>query len=260
MLAAVREHTVPGWTELESELDAWRAAGTPATFWWRDDDATQPGPRLERLFSAAGKTPLALAVIPLGASVELAARVRERNGVTALQHGYAHINHALPDEKKSEFGDNRPPAAMMAEIEAGRDRMATLFGDRFVPVFVPPWNRVSATIAGRLVSHGFLGLSAYGPRRRDAVRRMVNCHADLIDWRGSRGFVGEGEILAQIVGHLSARRHGTVDATEPTGLLTHHRDHDPACWRFIADFIRIVEDHPGAAWTSAELAFSGAPR
>lgn len=260
MQTAAREHTIPGWTELESELDAWHASGTRATFWWRDDDVTRPGPRLERLFSVAGTAPLALAVIPLEASDELAACVRERNGVTALEHGYAHTNHALADEKKSEFGDNRPPATMMAEIEAGRDRVAALFGDRFVPVFVPPWNRVSATIASRLVEHGFLGLSTYGPRRWDSGRCTVNCHADLVNWRGSRGFVGEVEILTQIVDHLSARRRKTVDATEPTGLLTHHRDHDPACWQFIETFVRTVEDHPGAAWTPIQTALSGAPR
>jgi hypothetical protein len=260
MQAAVREHTVPGWTDLESELDAWHASGTRATFWWRDDDATRPGPQLEHLFSVAGKAPLALAVIPLEASDELAARVRNRDGVTVLQHGYAHTNHALTNEKKSEFGDNRPLATMMAEIEAGRNRLAALFGDRFVPVFVPPWNRVSAAIAGRLIGHGFRGLSTYGPRRRATARCTVNCHADLIDWRGSRGFVGEGEILAQIIDHLSARRRKTVDATEPTGLLTHHRDHDPACWQFIETFVRTIENHLGAAWTPIQKALSGAPQ
>ena len=260
MLAALREHTITGWTELESELDAWHASGTRATFWLRDDDATRPGPRLERLLTAAGTAPLSLAVIPVEASDELAACVRQRGTVTALQHGYAHINNAPPEAKKSEFCDSRPLSAMMVEITAGRERMAALFGDRFVSVFVPPWNRFPAAIAEPLAEQGFLGLSAYGPRRRDAACRMVNCHADLIDWRGSRRFIGENAILAQIVDHLSARRRGIVDATEPTGLLTHHRDHDPACWRFITAFVRVVGDHPAADWTTAETALSDAPR
>ena len=37
MVAVAREHTVPGWAELEAELDAWVAAGRHAAFWWMED-------------------------------------------------------------------------------------------------------------------------------------------------------------------------------------------------------------------------------
>jgi hypothetical protein len=51
---------------LTAELDLWSAAERPATLWWRDDDAAEVTPALERLLALADATgvPLALAVVP----------------------------------------------------------------------------------------------------------------------------------------------------------------------------------------------------
>ena len=253
----MREHTIIGWAELESELDAWRATGMSATFWWRDDDATRPGARLDRLIDIADGAPVSLAVIPAEATEALAAWTCRQNNVTVVQHGYAHTNYAPAGAKKSEFGDNRPVVDMLADIDAGHVRLSTLFGNRYRPIFVPPWNRFSAGLMALLKERGFQGISAYGQHQKNAPLTMVNCHADPIEWRGSRGFVGEAEILEQIVGHLSARRMGHVDAVEATGLLTHHRDHDPAGWRFLAALVQAVAAHPSSCWMSADAAFSG---
>lgn len=260
MVAVAPVHTVAGWAELDTELDAWLAAGKCASFWWRDDDATQPGPHLERLLAVSDVRPIALAVIPATASPALAGFLRDRPNVSVLQHGYAHQNHAPPEAKKAEFGADRPIAAMRAEIAAGRDRMTDLFGARFQPVFVPPWNRYAAALEDELQGLGLTGLSAYGPRARNRPARIVNCHADIIDWRGGRGFLGEDAVLGAFVRHLSARRLGHADPAEPTGLLTHHRDHDAACWPFIETLVHVLDNHPGAVWTAADTVFSDTTR
>jgi hypothetical protein len=66
---------------------------------------------------------------------------------------------------------------------------------------------------------------------------QVNTHVDVIDWRGRNGppggFLGEDACLSLFIGHLRARRLGTVDADEPTGILSHHLVHDAATWRFL---------------------------
>jgi hypothetical protein len=256
IVAAMCEHTILGWTELEDELEAWRASETCATFWWRDDDATRPGPKLDRLIETAAGAPVALAVIPAQATDDLFYWVHRQTGISVLQHGYTHISHAPAGAKKSEFCDDRPLSEMLAEICSGRALLNSLFGNHFLPVFVPPWNRHSITLTGSLQAQGFLGLSASGPRRRDRAIPIQNCHADPIAWRGNRGFVGESVILGQIIGHLSARRTGQVDAMEATGLLTHHSDHDGAGWHFLSDFVRVISEHPAASWISTEMAFS----
>jgi len=77
------------WSDLERELDAWRASGQPATFWWRDDDATRVTPDLERLLAISDdtRTPVGLAIIPRDADDDLRNWLAERPRAAALQHG-----------------------------------------------------------------------------------------------------------------------------------------------------------------------------
>jgi len=100
---------VDDWQSLTEELDCWDKNGLCATFWWRDDDATTPSPNLHRMLDIAEQhgAPLALAVIPSLAKPELAELLNTHMNVDVLQHGFAHTNHAPPDEKKSEFGQHR---------------------------------------------------------------------------------------------------------------------------------------------------------
>jgi hypothetical protein len=242
------------WRDLDAELGAWWRAGLTAEFWWRDDDATRPGPRLDRLLEAAGPRPVALAVIPATARESLTGRLGDHNqrggGVLVLQHGYAHLNHAPRGAKKAEFGDHRPLETMLAELVRGRRRLEALFGETFEPILTPPWNRAGDAVVRSLGQSGLQGLSRFGPRSPDAGDRVVNTHLDIIDWRGDRGFVGEDRALQAAVGHLAAKRAAAADRAEPTGLLTHHRDHDEACWRFIATFAAAVDAHAAARWVS----------
>lgn len=242
------------WAALNAELDAWLRAGLTARFWWRDDDATRPGPLLDRLLEMAGDSPIALAVIPVGAERELADRLAENNAgggnAVVLQHGYAHVNHAPAGEKKSEFGDHRPLASMLDELNRGRQRIEELFGAMFEPILTPPWNRVCDSLAGRLAEAGLQGLSRFGARGPQEGDRVVNTHIDIVDWHGDRGFVGEATALDAAVRHLCARRTGQANRDEPTGLLTHHRDHDEECWRFIGELHRLVMAHAAAEWVT----------
>ena len=71
------------------------------------------------------------------------------------------------------------------------------------------------------------------PYERYSSSGEINTQVDVIDWRGSRGFVGEGAALGRLVAHLAARRTSVVNAESPTGILTHHLVHDTATWRFL---------------------------
>ena len=253
----------PAWDDLERELDAWEAAGRTATLWWRDDDGRTVSPALDSLLAVAqgSGTPLALAVIPAGAEAALAERLAKEPLVAVLQHGFDHIDRARPGEKKIELAPHRPLDEMRGALAEGRERLDALFGGRALAVLVPPWNRVADAVINALPALGFTGLSAFG-RRAKAIAapglRAANAHIDIIDWRGSRGFVGEEEALAQAVRHLRERRAGEADGGEPTGLMTHHLDHDNRCWDFIAAFVARTSAHGAARWLSAEAVFGEA--
>lgn len=85
---------------------------------------------------------------------------------------------------------------------------------------------------------------------------MVNTHVDVIDWRGSRGFVGEDFALNLATRHLQARRNGSADAHECTGWLTHHAVHDEAAWSFLAMLLERTRRTDGVRWRAATDLFT----
>jgi hypothetical protein len=237
------------WTVLTRELDAWRAAGRIATFWWRDDDATAPSPALDRLLALQQKyaTPLAIAVIPARAQPGLAERLTGIGGVSVVQHGWAHANHAPVGASKAELGPHRSEALVLGELARGQIALDALFDD-WLRLLVPPHNRIAKTVAKALPAAGYVALSTYGPRRAAKPGLVeVNTHADIMNWV-SRAFVGAGPALDLVIRHLQARRTGTADAKEPTGLLTHHLAHDAAAWSFTDAFLAATNGHPATHW------------
>ncbi len=247
---------------LDEELARWSADGRTATLWWRDDDAAEPCPALDRLLDLARgqDLPLSLAVIPKAAGLDLAACLSdEPTRVTVLQHGYAHLNHAPPSEKKQELGAHRPLEAIAAELTMGREHLIRLFPDRFLPVLVPPWNRIDPGLADRLAGLGFSGLSCFGQRpsaRDPSGLPMSHCQVDLFRWRPHRAFLGSEAICADIATHLKQRRGGDCDPREPTGIMTHHLVHDEVCWDFLQRLFDHLNGAPAAEFLSAKEVFS----
>ncbi len=250
------------WRHLNEELDAWATAGRSATLWWRDDDAVEPSPELARLMAIAQARdlPLALAVIPARASEALAEWLKSSEArVTLLQHGYAHQSHAPVGEKKVELGPQRPATVVLEELARGWGRMTDLFGETWAPILVPPYNRIAEEVVQGLAGLGFQGLSTYCPRRAVLAAPglvQVNTHVDIMHWPDPRGFLGEAESLELLIAQLRARRLEEVDATEPTGLLTHHPAHDEPAWAFLETLLDRLAGHSATRFVEASEAFA----
>lgn len=264
------------------QLDASDAAGVELAFWWRDDDARGATPELARLLAQRRETgvPLALAVIPDGARPDLLDGMTPDDDIRLFLHGWNHANHAPAGEKRAEFGDHRPAAAMLEEVRQGHGRLAALFDGRFLPVFVPPWNRIGPDIAARLGDAGLPGLSIFA---RPASRHRVHTHLDLMDWRAGRAQDAAtldrllaAQIAARLTGeegisksNLSATRmrpdtpteapartlaggtdpvSGLPLGTQPIGLLTHHLQHDAAAWERLAALLTLLAPRRGVVW------------
>lgn len=248
------------WRDLEDEAARWAEAGRAADIWWRDDDAADAGPALDRLLAIHRDTevPLALAVVPAKATDALAERLATEPGLDLLQHGYAHVNHAAALEKKVELGLQRPAMLVLGELGTGRMALERLFGNRPLAVLVPPWNRIAPALVPALPEIGFSGLSTFGPRQRPyPVRGLhaVNAHVDLIDWK-SRRFVGETAALHALVSALVTART-TVDPTgpEPIGMLSHHLAMDDEAWDFLRSMWQIATKLPGLRFCPAHDLF-----
>ena len=169
-----------GWQALDDEVARWRDAGRDVELWWRDDDAADTGAALDRLLELQRQTavPLALAVVPARATQALAERLAGAPAIDVLQHGYAHANHALPPDKKSELGPHRPAMLVLGELGTGRMALERLFASRALPVLVPPWNRIDEGLVGRLAFGPCVRLSTYGPHPgpAPAAAGRINTH------------------------------------------------------------------------------------
>jgi peptidoglycan/xylan/chitin deacetylase (PgdA/CDA1 family) len=237
------------WRPLRAELARWIHASRSARFWLRDDDAVKPTQALERLLALGRENavPLTLAVIPAHAENALAERLAGEPGVSAAVHGWSHVNHASKDEKKQELGSHRPREVVLGQLRDGYARIEELFPKRFVPVLVPPWNRIDPLLLPQLPELGFEALSIIGPvkAKHAAFLPVINTHVDLMDWHGTRGCRDHGELVTAIVKELQHRFNGS---DQPIGILTHHLVHDESAWAFLHKLFAEVTAAPGGRW------------
>ncbi len=246
------------WKPLQEELKIWQSEGLQLPFWWRDDDAIEPTSALDQLLQLSGSTglPVHLAIIPAGATQHLADRLENAPQAVPIAHGYAHQNHAPASEKKCEFGKNRNEQSVREDIERGRSKLASVFGDNLMPMFVPPWNRFAAAHLPMLASAGYRAVSTFTPRNSTyaiAGVEQINTHLDPINWHGTRSCHAAEKLIAETVELLQKRRSGAQDNSEPLGYLTHHLVHDPAIWDFTKAFIETMLAGPVIQWTANSL-------
>jgi predicted glycosyltransferase/peptidoglycan/xylan/chitin deacetylase (PgdA/CDA1 family) len=236
--------------EAWSRLDAALSNSKDVRLWWRDDDAVADTPALDRLLALARRhgLPLALAVIPSRATDGLAERLAAEPLIDVLVHGYSHANHAPNGRKKQELG-YRPSAEMAAELQQGHDKLRGLFGDRCLPVLVPPWNRIDPAFVKSLPACGFRGLSTSGFRSGPALDDLtvVNTHFDPIAWKDGGGLIDHLTLLTQFC--------DTLKNKEPLGILTHHLVHDEWVWSFMDRFLAMLKQHSHLSFLGARELF-----
>lgn len=216
------------WKPVTQALERRRQNGDLPKFWLRDDDAIEPTAALDRLIATCEQSqiPLVLAVIPESTGEALARRLDRAINVSVAVHGWTHRNHAGPAEKKQELGPHRPLEIMLDELQAGYEKLALLYGQRFTPMLVPPWNRIDPRLVRQLETIGFQALSTFGPVTPGPIL-SINSNVDLIDWHGTRGCV-EHSLLVKKIAEL-------LEQPEPIGILGHHLVHDDAVWVFLEE-------------------------
>jgi peptidoglycan/xylan/chitin deacetylase (PgdA/CDA1 family) len=225
-------------------MDALDEAAHPVRFWWRDDDAGRHAPALDHLLELAARhaVPLALAVVPAWLEAATIEAIEGGTLVEVLQHGWAHESHARPGERKIELGGGEDAGRLASRLAAGRERLGHAFGARFLPVMVPPWNRIDRPVAERLPSLGFEVLSARPDVGWTGMRglRRLDAHLDIVDWRQTRRVLPLASLapaLAAIVRSCPA---------EPIGILSHHLVMDDESFGALDRLLTVIMKHPKA--------------
>lgn len=240
---------------LTAHLDWFAERRRTVRFWWRDDDAIEPTPQLEQLLQLANThdVDVALAVIPKQATAALADRLKDERHAPVLQHGWQHKNFQRKDlgERAAELGFRRDLEELGAQLTEGKAKLELLFGEKFIPAIVPPWNRISPTVSRALPNLGLPGLSTFTWHNFPKAHQ-VQCHVDIIKWKREVRFIGWGSAFRKFDLELCRRR---TNPDEPLGLLTHHLVHDAGCWDFLHEFLTIAAHHPGAEWPEVKDLF-----
>lgn len=234
--------------KLVAALDECTRRGFTADLWLRDDDAVKPTEALDRLLDLSSRfsVPVTLAVIPSTTTQKLASHLHEAPLVTVAVHGWSHANHAGEGEKKQELGRHRHPSIVVGELREGLEKLRDLHGARFVPMLVPPWNRIDASIVQSLPELGFHALSVFGPEKT-TTPPSLNTHVDVMDWHGSRGGRDHDILFAETADRIAR----TMASGGTTGILTHHLVHDESVWQFLTKLFEITANHPACRWRSS---------
>jgi hypothetical protein len=240
----------PIWQPLLDELKRWEDAGRAVHFWFRDDDAIEPTEALDRLLALSDRfsVPMTLAVIPAPSGEALAVRLADQSRISVAVHGWTHQNHASASEKKQELSSHRSTDQMLGELRRGHEKLQSLHAARFVPVFVPPWNRIASDLLPELPGLGYRGLSVFGIAKPAPIAQ-VNTHVDIMDWHGTGGCRPHADIVRDIVRQLDHRFQGN---DEPIGILTHHLVHDAAAWDFIETLFDVMSVSRAGSWQRLE--------
>lgn len=242
-------------SRLNQVLDQCGEQGRMARFWWRDDDVVRDCPELAWLFERTAGVPVALAVIPARAEDSLVEVVAAHEQVRVFQHGWAHVNHTPRGLGLGawEMDGLRPTDKVLDEMRAGQARLAGLFGERFSPVLVPPWNRVHEPLLPALAALGLRGLSAMGAAAGFEAApglRRIDCRFDVLRWENGARFVGWQHAADALVAALD-----DPDGDKVVGINTHHAVTDAGGWHFIERLSRLIEGHAAAEWADPRQLF-----
>ncbi len=226
-------------------LDDLEAQHRKVRLWLRDDDAVVPSVALDRLLALTQdhQVPVTLAVIPKETGQPLVDRLAHAPLARVTVHGWSHHNYAPAGEKKQELGAHRPQSIVLAELKAGFDKLATLYPERFIPILVPPWNRLAPSLWEALPFIGFSRLSIFGREDTGSPILLVNTHVDIMDWRGTGGGRAPDALFAELADWI-----GKPDAPALIGILTHHLVHDEVAWDFLQALLAITSAHPACEW------------
>ncbi|MDC4206937.1 MAG: glycosyltransferase (plasmid) [Candidatus Manganitrophus sp.] len=210
----------------------------------RDDDIDNDEETLQYLFdiTLARHVPLNLEIIP-GALTDAGIKLLDHHKhlhptlFELNQHGWLHLNHEK-EGRKCEFGISRNFDQQWEDISGGKTLLEKIFGDKFYPVFTPPWNRCTEETFKVLDRLGFRVFS------KDKGDRLVtgfgfkeiSTTLDLYRWKGKPSLKSPEEIVESLTFQMRE--------TGPIGILLHHQVMSDEAFAFLDALLGTLCQYP----------------
>lgn len=215
-----------------------------AHVFFRADDIGAGGRAFEALCQLFRRhnVPLGMSVVPAWLS---ATRKRQLFECAPLeeplwgwhQHGWRHVNWQRSG-KKSEFGEHRPLEKQWRDIWQGRQKMLSIFGEQFLPVFTPPWNRLSGCTLKILHQLDFKAVSVTKPLPKSTKNPLglgnLRVPLDLHTRKAKDGAKDFEDLLTELAALLGRK--------EPAGIMIHHQRMTVFAYQFLDALLALLED------------------
>ncbi len=228
-----------------------------ARVFFRADDIGVPGKQFQQLMELfiRRRAFLALAVVPTWLTPPRWESLRQTAAPNPdlfcwHHHGWRHMNHETTG-KKQEFGGARPPAALRKDLESGKNRLSSLMGNSFHPMFTPPWNRCSAPAMDALAQLGYRALSRSRNAKPPAPEGLpdIQVNVDLHTRKEADPALSMEKLLSELGAALS---EGLC------GIMIHHQLMNQRAFDFLGRLLSELSDNPRIEITSmAKLAEPG---
>lgn len=213
----------------------------PPRVYFRADDIALPSPTCKNMLTtfAEHDTPLALAVVPSWMTQEhkesLISTAPEKQSLWCWhQHGWAHCNNAVSG-KKCEFGSDRSLAECSGDLLQGYERMQELFGNKFYPLFTPPWNRISEENIHVLKDIGFKAISSVATAPQQTVLQDIPMHVDLHTRKETSAAKGWNNLFDELTAAI---------ATGSCGIMLHHERMNENAEHFLQRLLITLKSYP----------------
>ncbi len=212
---------------------------------FRADDVAIPSAKQDLLLElfARHDTPLCAAIVPAWFNRSrwdaMCGHIHGKQHLFAWhQHGWNHHNHQSAGEKKQEFGAAATSQQKRQNIIRGRDKLETILGAHFLPVFTPPWNRLDQDTMHILKELGFLAISRYRGAKFPSLSGLPDLPAN-VDLHTRK------EVSADADWQAMLSELDQALATGLAGLMIHHQRMNAAAFAFLDALLPSLRNRPG---------------
>lgn len=241
--SAIWHSPLTDWRERLIQTIHQTSANHTVNVFFRGDDIGAGGRAFEALCQLFRRhnVPLGMSVVPAWLSTT---RERQLFECAPLeeplwgwhQHGWRHVNWQRSG-KKSEFGDHRPFEKQWRDIWQGRQKMLSIFGEQLLPVFTPPWNRLSGCTLKILHQLDFKAVSITKPLPKSQKNPigLINLRVplDLHTRKAKDGAKDFEDLLAELTTLLGRK--------EPAGIVIHHQRMTAFAYQFLDVLLDLLK-------------------
>ena len=215
--------------ETKETLRRLEEEGCRPKLWLRDDDFITDSPNFELIIRSTEYTfPMVFGVVPFRMKLsdkEINSYKKLNGNVYFCVHGYSHMNRS-ESQPLSEYPCKLSHDQVKKELEYGYKRVKSVFNERFLPIFIPPWNNMCDDFIPELVSTGFKAISSDENVEMNITNEscsLLSINVDILNYGKDIWFpMKTNAEIDNLLAYKLKRVLGIGEEEVNIGILSHH--------------------------------------